>query len=276
MVWQACGKEMSELSTARELWGWPVEVLDRLRELPVQAWDGEISLEQWREEDAAARVGRPVVDRDEISKLRITWIEDPPEDVPDDVQQVVTTRLAALIQPAPSDDELWGQLERFTEMMNDPDMRRTDVAGKLRSRRFRVESWLTRAESGVDMQSGLPWSLIAQYRVVDEPGVGPVPQHVDAARRLALSGAPEQDRKRAHLLVGERERKIADVAADMNQHILTWLPRTLRDAAVQDAELGPVLADQLAIWTDPRVQRLLMAETAGGWPVAWKDAQVKP
>src|SRR2546423_1028427 len=99
--------EMSELSTARELWGWPVEVLDRLRELSVQAWAGEISLEQWREQDAAERAGKPVVDREEISQLRIEWIEEPPEDVPDDVQDVLMTRLAALIQTAPSDDELW-------------------------------------------------------------------------------------------------------------------------------------------------------------------------
>lgn len=268
--------EMSELSTARELWGWPVEVLDRLRELTAQAWDGEISLEQWREQDAAERAGMPAVDREEISNLRIKWIEDSPEDVPDDVQHVLMMRLAELVQSAPTDEELWQYLERFTELLNDPDLRQSGRAlEKMRSRRFRVESWLTRADGGVDMQSGLPWELIARFRVVDEPGVGPVPQHVDAARQLALREAPEEDRKRAHLLVGERKYNMADVTAELNQRILTWLPTKLRDAAVEDEDLGPVLADQLAIWTDPRVQRLLMAETAGGWPAAWTDTQVK-
>ncbi|MGW4521131.1 hypothetical protein [Amycolatopsis sp. NPDC004378] len=265
--------DVDEVLTAQELWGWPVDVLDELWILRDRAWDGEITLEQWRERDAAIRAGRPPADRDEVRELRIAWIENPPDEVPDDVQSRVLHRLMALSQPAPSDDELWQELERVVTALGDPKLRHARLLDKLRAGRDRVESWLIRDGGGIDMMSGLPWSQIARYRVVDEPGLGPVPQHVDAARKLAMRDASEADRKRAVLLAGDRDRTMAGAVAEMSQHVLTGLVALLRDAADEDEELVPVLADQLNIWTDPRLQRLLLRETAQGWPASLASGQ---
>jgi hypothetical protein len=131
-------------------------------------------------------------------------------------------------------------------------------------------SGLTRSGSGVDAVSGLPWSEIARYRVVEDPDFGPVPQYVGSARQLAIRDASEHERERAAMLVDRADRMFADLTAEMDQHCLIWLPDLLRAAAAEDDELLPVLDDQVEVWKNPRMQHVLMREHSRGWPVAFE------
>ncbi|MGH3678725.1 MAG: hypothetical protein ACRDT2_00095 [Natronosporangium sp.] len=61
--------DFADALEADELWGWPVAVLDQLRELHELAHNGEISLEEWRERDATCRAGLPDIDTDEVRRF---------------------------------------------------------------------------------------------------------------------------------------------------------------------------------------------------------------
>src|SRR5262249_16689819 len=112
--WKAGPVDFAQALTADSLWGWPVEVLDRLLELRTRAWQGEISLDEWREQDAALRGGLPAVNMDEARRSQKDWTD---EWVPasranasSEAGRQLTGRLTALANPAPSDDELWDEL----------------------------------------------------------------------------------------------------------------------------------------------------------------------
>ncbi|TCO58291.1 hypothetical protein [Actinocrispum wychmicini] len=156
-------------------------------------------------------------------------------------------------------------------LLNDPQFKRRTLQEKLRARRDRIAAWLTRPGSDLDPTSGLPWSQIARYRVIDDPDLGPVPQYVEAARQLAMRNASEADRHRASMAALDRNDKLAALAADVNAERLTWLPSLLVTAARADHSVQPLSAQQLRVWADPQVQRLLMNETGGGWPEPFDD-----
>jgi hypothetical protein len=84
-LWQGDGMDFAEALVAEELWGWPVDVLDQLWALHDRAWAGEISLEKWREQDAALRAGLPPVDHEEVGEFRLSWIMEGLRDAPEDI-----------------------------------------------------------------------------------------------------------------------------------------------------------------------------------------------
>lgn len=264
--------DFAEALEANELWGWPVEVLDRLLELRKLAWDGAISIEEWRERDSAHRVGMPDVDTKEVKEFQHDWLINGPLDVSEEDSSMLTGRLSTLAHPAPSDEDLWKQLERTHEAINDPEFDR-ELKEKFRTRKERVATWLTRPGSGIDSITGLPWSQIGRYRIVDVPDIGSVPQFVDSARQLAVSNAEAAERQRASLLVGTPEwHRVETSMANLNQRHLIWLPRLLLEAVADDEGLRPLLADVTHIWSDLRVQRLLLEETSRGWPAPFDRA----
>jgi hypothetical protein len=258
--------DYEEALVAAELWGWPTDVLDRLLELRKQAGRGEISIEEWREQDAAQRVGMPAIDANEVREFQVDVVLDR-LDSSEAARQLVG-RLTALAHQAPTDEELWGELAAIRENIAESKRDRR-LSETLQDHRQRIVTWLTRPGSGIDPVSGLPWSQVARYRAVDLPGFGAVPQSVESARRLAVTDASDADRQRAHLLIETPERQpVAELAAELEQQRLTWLPRLILDAVDDDESLRPLLQDLTNIWADPRLQRLLFAETARGWPAA--------
>ncbi|MCW6003496.1 hypothetical protein K1W54_02700 [Micromonospora sp. CPCC 205371] len=258
--------EIADALAADELWGWPVDVLERLLDLRQRAGNGEISLEDWREQDAAVRAAMPAVDLDEVRQFEDRWVEEWVIKGLDDEGERLTGRLTALTSPAPSNEQLWGNLARMHEALADrrQDRRRREL---YESHRDRIVAWLTWPSGDIDAETGLPWPQVAQYRIIDDPDLGPVPQYVDSARRLAEKHATTEDRERAEM-VRDRSanRRLAASRAKLEQNRLTWLPDLLHDGIEEDATMRPLLADLAHIWGDPRVQRLLIAETSHGWP----------
>lgn len=132
----------------------------------------------------------------------------------------------------------------------------------------RVATWPIRS-GFVDAASGLPWAQVARYRVIDEPELGPVPQYVDGARQAAPAAASDQDQRRAELIRASPQwQRFGERFAQLEQDRLTWLPRLLIDS---DDELTALRTDLLRIWSDPGMQRLLLKETASGWPPPYRD-----
>lgn len=263
--------EFADALVADELWGWPVAVLDHLRELRRQAWGGEISLEEWRERDAASRAGLPGLDLDQIKQFQDRWIEEWVRtitgDRDEDSSDQLMRRLTALLDPAPTDEQLWDELAEACRALADPKHERR-LEEAYRRKRARIAEWLTRPGSGIDRVTGLPWVQVMRYRIVDDPGVGPVPQYVELSRNRAEDNAAVEDRQRAEMVRETADwRRLAVPMAKLHAHQMTWLPRLLCDAAEDDADLQPLLADLRRIWTNPAVQRLLLDETARGWPV---------
>jgi hypothetical protein len=108
--------DFAQAVTADELWGWPVEVLDQLLELRQQAWRGEISLEECREQDAVIRSGLPDVDTDEVDDFQTEFAVNGPREVSAEARRQLTGRLTALVHPAPTDEELWDELAARTSL----------------------------------------------------------------------------------------------------------------------------------------------------------------
>jgi hypothetical protein len=263
--------EFADALAADELWGWPVTVLDRLREFRWQAWEGEISLEEWRERDASSRAGLPVLDLDQIKQFQDRWIEEWVHNITwdsdEDGSDRLMGRLTALLAPAPTDERLWDELGEACRALAGPKGERR-LAEAYRRKRARIAEWLTRPGSGIDPVTGLPWAQVIRYRVLEEAGVGPVPQYVELARKRAEDNAPVEDRQRAEMVRETADwRRLAVPMAELHAIQITWMPRLLRDAAEDDADLQPLLADLRRIWTNPAVQRLLLGETSRGWPV---------
>ncbi|MCU1687446.1 MAG: hypothetical protein JWQ81_8185 [Amycolatopsis sp.] len=125
----------------------------------------------------------------------MSLIMEGPENVSEDVRGRLLRRLAAL-NSAPTDEDLWRELAEVLKSLDDPEFTRGSLRDKLRARRERIALWLTRSGSGVDAVSGLPWSEIARYRVVEDPDFGPVPQYVGSARQLAIRDASEHEHAR--------------------------------------------------------------------------------
>lgn len=261
--------DIRQAAEANELWGWPVEVLDRLLDLRQRAWRGAVSIEDWRQQDAAARAGQPIVDVKEAKELQHEVLVGPDTGVSEEASHRLVGRLTALTHPAPSDEELWDELASGIEILSDSPSDR-QLSEIHRRHQERIVTWLTRPGSAIDPVSGLSWSRIGRFRVVQDPELGPVPQYVHTARKLADEDADELERRRAGWV---REpgypSKLTAPVAELQQSQLTWLPELLLHAADSEEQLRP-LADQLRlVWTDPRTQRILMRETAAGWPAPY-------
>ncbi len=263
--------DFAQALVADELWGWPVEVLDRLFSLRSQAGSGSLSIEAWREQDAALRADMPDVDLEEVGTFLTDWLVNG-----GDIDALLTDRLTALSSSPPSDEELWSDLLAAHAAQADSGTSQA-VRKAHRAVQTRTAAWLTRPGSDLDPVTGLPWSLIARFRVVDHSHFGPVPQNVDSARRLALRSASDDERKRAALVAQGRDAvdiDLADAKADLQQHRLIWFPKLLEDGVAADEEMRPLLDDLVRVWSDPRVQRLLLDETSAGWPDDGKRKQI--
>ncbi|GAA1994732.1 hypothetical protein [Amycolatopsis minnesotensis] len=259
--------DFAEMLAADVLWGCSVEVLDQLEELRRQAWEGVITVQQWREQDAEIRAELPTVDQEAVREFQTAWMVEGPRDAPDDGFTRVTRRLSALIQPAPTEDDLWRRLVDIDEDLKDPKFGR-EVQDRFRDSRDRVVVWLLESDRNRDSVSGLPWSEVAQYRVIEDPDLGPIPQYLDTARQLAYENTSALERDRARLIVGEWDAKYAALSANVGALRFTGLPRLLVEAAQADDGLRGLAGDQLRIWTDPAVQQVLMNQTAAGWPAS--------
>lgn len=265
--------EIEQALVAGNLWGCPVDILDRLLQLR-RGMEGGITLDEWREKDTALREGLPAVDEDEVTAFQTEVLVDTSLDPSDDAANQLIGRLSVLVHPAPTDKELWDELSELARERDIPGSRRRHreefdrrLDEAKQRRRERIVRWLIRPESEVDSVTGLPWSQIACYRVVEHSQLGPVPQYVDAARKLARAVALPTELQRADLVADSAIGTGLDTAmADLKQNRLTWFLQLVGESAEDDEGLQPVMADLLSIWADQRVQKLLIEETALGWP----------
>jgi hypothetical protein len=186
-------------------------------------------------------------------------------------RELLDARLGSLVAGAPSDEQLLQRLGFLDEQLAKRARERSFDAtnDRLRATRERIVGWLHRPDGPIDPLSDLPWTHVLRYRYVDEPGLGPVPQDIDAARARAHRTAEHEGVQVVAMEPRNRfrgERIGHDYAIEAGHSRLTGFARLVIDAADRDPSLRP-LADQLrTIWNDPRVQRLLTEETAAGWP----------
>jgi hypothetical protein len=266
-MWHPIAVDLTDAVAADELWGWPVELLDRLRELRVRATNGSLSLDEWREQDASLRAGHPAVDMQEVLQFQDdfivnTWLKDKNE-----LNDQLLDRLGSLTGAPPSDEELWEELKSAQEALTAPRKQDSRMVRVYQAQRDRIIGWLTRPGGGIDPVTGLAWSQIERYRIVNDPVLGPVPQYIHSARQHGLRDASPEDQDRAELIRATIEpRHFAAILGDLNQHQLTWLPKLLAAEAERDETMRPLLADLLRVWSDPRTQQILVQETSREWP----------
>src|SRR3954466_10067327 len=121
---QAHRMEIEQALVAGNLWGCPVDILDRLLQLRRQAWKGDITLDEWREKDTALREGLPAVDEDEVTAFQTEVLVDTSLDPSDDAANQLIGRLSVLADPAPTDEELWDELSELARERDIPGSRR--------------------------------------------------------------------------------------------------------------------------------------------------------
>jgi hypothetical protein len=177
--------DIAEAVAADQLWGWPVELLDRLLVLQRLAWTGQVPIEVWRAEDASLRDGRPPVDAEEVGATLAEWVSSGQLEL--GPHGGLLGRMTVLANRPPSDDDLWAELTVVAE--------RADAEGKSplfaevdRGRRDLIVSWLARPESEIDTASGLPRTVIAQH----------------GSPEAALDKVSEVERQCAKLIVARR------------------------------------------------------------------------
>ncbi|WP_137817000.1 hypothetical protein [Gandjariella thermophila] len=167
------------------------------------------------------------MDKDEVEEFQQELMVNGPADLPREESGRLVGRLTALANRAPSDEQLWEELATVAKVLADR-KRSSRLAATYHAARERIVTWLTRPGGGIDPVTGLPWSQIARYRIVDDPDLGRVPQYVDAARQLAKADASDEERARAEMLVETtRWQQIAGPMAELNQRYLTWFPRLI-------------------------------------------------
>jgi hypothetical protein len=207
------------------------------------------------------------VDTAEVDDFQTEFAVNGPRDVSTEARRRLAGRLTALTHPVPTDEEPWDELAEAGKDLADRklDHRTQKILG---DDRIRVAPWLVRPGSGLDPVTGLPWSRVACYRVVQDAELGPIPQSVHAARTLAVRDAPAEESGRADMIreALRPQDRLTTAIDDLMQTRVSWLPRLLLDASRDDDELRLLLTDLLRIWSDPRVQRLLIEQTAREWP----------
>jgi hypothetical protein len=249
-----------------ELFGWPVSLLDAIREVSQAAHRGEIDIHNWRDRDKELRATGPAQSpRDQLKAAHDAavkaWL-----DLDDDAEyrmRRLIRRLAAARFGAPDDDQLRRELAEMDEAIRterDPGVKRP-----LQNKRERLAGWLL-ASCGLDEETGLPWDYLAAYRWIPDPVLGCVPALIGVARKRALARAPDE-------IAGLARRLRPDAKPDplgigeLNQLALTTFPRSIIAAADRgDKDAGAVAERVRQLWEAPETQRFLLRETAGGWP----------
>ncbi len=260
------GLEALAADDVTELFGWPVSLLDVIREVSQAAHRGEIDIHDWRRRDKELRaVGPAQFPRDRLKAAHdaavTAWL-----DLDDDAEyrmRRLIRRLAAARFGAPDDDQLRQELTEIDESIRterDPGVKRP-----LQNKRERIAGWLL-ASGGLDEETGLPWDYLAAYRWIPDPVLGRVPALIGIARKRALAQAPDDIADLARRLRPDAKPDPLEIG-ELNQHALTMFPRSIIAAAGRGDQDAAAVAEQIRqLWEAPETQRFLLRETARGWP----------
>jgi hypothetical protein len=251
-----------------QLFGWPVSLLDEIRELRDLAEQGEIWIDEWRRRDALLRASGPGQSpREQIEATRAAALEAGydrlvGEDDTGDRMLRLAERLGAAMQGAPDDEALREQLERIDDILGTEPHR--GLKARFQEKRERVTRWLL-SSTQIDDLTGLSWDYLGRYRWLPDPLFGKVPAYAGVARRRALAEAPDEV---AHLAKQLRPDAMKFPAVDeLDQLALTRFPSLIIEAAAKgNTDAAAVSSQVLQLWQAPETQRLLLRETARGWP----------
>ena len=217
-----------------ELFGWPVSLLDEIRELSDLAEQGEIWIDEWRRRDALLRASGPGQSpREQVEATRSAaleaWYGRPlSEDDAGDRMLRLAKRLWAALQGAPDDEALREQLERIDDILSPKQQR--GLKAQFQERRERVARWLL-SSAQIDDVTGLPWDYLGRYRRLSDPLLGAVPAYAGVARRRALAEAPDEVARLARQL---RPEGMEFPAVDeLDQLALTRFPSLVIEAAAK-------------------------------------------
>lgn len=150
-----------------ELFGWPVRLLDDIRALQELADSGQLDIAEWRNQDAGLRAGGPAY----FPRLQVeaayraavqAWIDAGPRaNEQRRLMQLLSSRLRAILYPAPDDQALRDQLDRYDGLLSAE--RDRNVRERLRIRQRLLAHWLV-AGDAYDRVTGLPWEYLLRYR----------------------------------------------------------------------------------------------------------------
>ncbi|MGH3159221.1 MAG: hypothetical protein ACRDNF_21970 [Streptosporangiaceae bacterium] len=146
-----------------ELFGWPVGLLDQLTGIQNAAHRDEITIHEWRRQDAELRATGParfpIDQRDATCQAaEEAWLDHDGEDAAGKRMRRLFYRLRAVSDAATDDDELRQRLTRLDERIAEERM--PALVDQLRKIRARACRWLVTSGS-IDEQSGLPWDYLA-------------------------------------------------------------------------------------------------------------------
>jgi hypothetical protein len=252
-----------------EVFGWPVRLLDDIRALQELADSGQLDIAEWRHRDAELRAGgpahfsRPQVEVAHRAAVQ-AWVDAGPRaNEQRRHMQLLSTRLRAILYPAPDDQALRDQLARYDELLAAE--RDRHVRERLRIRQRLLAHWLT-ASDDYDPVTGLPWEFLFRYRWLPDPVLGRVPVYLGVARTAALAEAPDDVARLARQLRSDGRSGFSAVPDELDQHALTAFPRRLIESAAVDAAHRAVAEQFRHLWQAPTTQDFLLTETSRGWP----------
>lgn len=267
------GLEALAADDVTELFGWPVILLDTIREVREAAVRGEIDIHDWRCRDRELRTAGPAqFPGDQLEAAHdaavAAWL-DLDDDAADRMRRLMG-RLAAARFGAPDDDQLRRELTEIDERIRterDPGVKRP-----LQKRRERIARWLL-ASGGLDEETGLPWDYLAAYRWIPDPVLGRVPALIGIARKRALAQAPGEIADLARRLRPDAKPDPLEIG-ELSQHALTSFPRSIIAAADKgDQDAAAVVEQVRQLWEAPQTQRFLLRETARGWPESLREPE---
>lgn len=270
MTADKCPEDLKALGgdEVSELFGWPVSLLDEIRELRDLAEQGGIWIDEWRRRDALLRASGPGQSpREQIEATRAAALEawrDKPagEDDTGDRMLRLAERLRAALHGAPDDESLREQLGRIDDILSTEHQR--GLKARFQEKRERVTRWLL-SSAQIDDVTGLPWDYLGRYRQLPDPLLRTVPAYAGVARRRALAEAPDEVARLARQLRPEAMEFPA--AEEVDQLALTRFPSLVIKAAAEGDKDAAALSSQvLQLWQAPETQRFLLRETARGWP----------
>ncbi|HEX6520513.1 MAG TPA: hypothetical protein VF070_10970 [Streptosporangiaceae bacterium] len=257
-----------------ELFGWPVSLLDAIREVSQAAHRGEIDIHDWRCRDKELRAAGPAqFPRDQLKAAHDAAVEawlDLDDDAEYRMRRLIR-RLAAARFSAPDDDQLRRELAEIDERIRTE--RDPGVKSPLQNKRERIAEWLL-ASGGLDEETGLPWDYLAAHRWIPDEVLGRVPALIGVARKRALAQAPEEIAGLARRLRPDAKPDPLEIG-ELNQHALTMFPRSIIAAAGRGDQDAAAVAEQVRqLWEAPQTQRFLLRETARGWPENLQQPEV--
>lgn len=248
---------------ADTLFGWPVESIDKLIGLREQANGGGLPIAAWRSQDKALREQLPSLSEEE-HKLLDQLSEDiiTTRAYRDERGKLLLSRLNAIRHPAPDNAKLRDELAELARWAQE----RPEHREALSEERARIVGWLLGDEEERDPLTMLPWSFVARFRAVDDPVLGPIPQPLTEARRLAVEQATAEQWADARAVGGQRVDPLAAASASLTLHALTRFPKLVVEGAAGGNDVAESAKTVRRLWASPAIQLLLRQETSEGWP----------